>query len=156
MENEKSEIEIKENIKKWCKLYLNKFLNNPPKKEEIDNLKNKFLPGLCSFNEANYLLGCIEFLPTMNLLWRKDNVFPLKQTVFEDIIVNIPNDTISHIISIYGKSYMQFPKKGVLHHGGENGNLSNWSVMNRIDMQEIKDDLEQIQQKIKDKAVLIP
>ena len=111
-------------------------------KEKFENIKNelknenKYYISECSFgykfnlkDDENVFIDLFiykqngdKFLLTDEAikLWPDDfynvkDLFPLKEDIFEGIIVNIPNNCIPYLISVYGKNYNSL-KLTHIHH----------------------------------------
>ena len=53
------------------------------------------------------------------MVYTDKSCFPTHKALFEDAMLNFPNDSDALLTQIYG-NYMDFPKTGVLHHGTAN------------------------------------
>lgn len=70
------------------------------------------------------------------------DIFPLSTIKFEGFDFYAPNNVHSYLSKIYGSDYMKLPKKGILHHGGENGKQSDYARLNNTDMDQILKELD--------------
>jgi len=137
-----SERAILQNLTDYKKYYLKRRKRKTV--ESIKTVKNKYMHrNLVSGNDTLFYLG-VEYDYYKYILNRKENIYPLKTASFEGTDVTVPNNTEAYLNSIYGDSYMQFPRNGVVHHGGEQGKLYEWAKVNNTDMAKVKKELEDI------------
>ena len=83
-----------------------------------------------------------EFKYLKELLHEASDVIPLNSITFEDYVFNIPFNPDAYLKIIYGNSYMGFPHKGLLHHDLGRGPLFSWAKKNKLDMNEIYNQLK--------------
>jgi lipopolysaccharide cholinephosphotransferase len=81
---------------------------------------------------------------------KKEDVYPLGTIDYDGYSLSIPNNPHKYLVEYVGKSYMQFPRNGVLHHGETTGRppLSQWARLHGVNMQEILLELKEISKKI--------
>ena len=81
--------------------------------------------------------------------FNRNDIFPLKQSKFEERIFNIPNN-YEHILKTYYGNYLTFPKRGILHHGESSGRspLHEWANLHGVNMENVKEELLSIYEKI--------
>ena len=135
-------------INNYKKVYAKK--KTKKSRKELAEIRDLSIAGFEKGSET-LLYNGPEFLFPKIVIDKRDNVFPLSTAAFEDIIVNVPNNIDAHLTQIYGSSYMQFPKSGVEHHGSAQGKLSEWAVLNHVDMSVIQKELQEILMTIKSK-----
>ena len=63
-----------------------------------------------------------------------EDIFPLTNIAFENMIFPAPNNCEKYLKKIFGINYMQVPRGGILHHGENRGALSTWATKHNIDM----------------------
>lgn len=64
-----------------------------------------------------------------------EDIFPLTNIVFENMIFPAPAKCNIYLSKIFGANYMQVPRGGILYHEEGRGALSTWAKKNNIDMQ---------------------
>lgn len=85
-----------------------------------------------------------EFKYFKDLIHDWNCVMPLGFVQFENILFRAPFNTDVYLKGIYGNNYMDFPKKGILHHDFGRGPLSTWAKRSNIDMNELYNKLKDI------------
>ena len=75
-----------------------------------------------------------------------NDVFPLSSLMFEGKSFVVPNDASAYLKRIYGGHYMEFPIKGILHHGESSSRppLSLWAKLHGVDMKGVYETLKNI------------
>ena len=131
-------------ISKYKKVYRRK---KHCSREKVFALQKKYVGDFCKKEEASTLVYCMEF-SRKPYFWRYQDMFPLKKAMFEGAEFPILGDVEQYLISVYGKQYMDFPKAGMEHHGGENGKLRNWAEKSGTDMDRVILDLQRILEKV--------
>ena len=89
-----------------------------------------------------------EFGMSKLYAYKDEDIFPLKKVSFENSLFYCPNNMHTYLGIQYGESYMEFPKSGVEHHGGEAGKLATWSKKEHTNMQEVLCELNTIYDKL--------
>lgn len=88
-------------MKKWEKMYSNKD----------------------SFSEGNnFYYQSLESFLSHIFCFSSNDIFPLKEFLFEDCLFMIPNNYEKFLLKYYGSNYMQFPRSGILKHMGQISN----------------------------------
>ena len=119
-----------------------KFFANYSKatKDWIAENRKKIIGGEKGNNKFLYMQA--EFPYIKVIAHPYENVYPLSETTFEGYTFNSPKDSDLHLKDIYGKNYMNFPRRGILHHDEGRGPLSTWANNHGVDMKEILKELE--------------
>ncbi len=132
---------LNKQIKKYRKYYWKK--KNYKSQEVLLEKKSRIFSGLSSAEAASSLFFTPEFVVRL-IGWNMDTVYPLQKISFENYEYCAPADINRHLRELYGESYMQFPRTGVMHHGDERGGLASWAEHSGTDMTEIRKELEVI------------
>jgi len=119
-------------------------------KESIDKLENvkKMMINAKFGGEYKIWYHGPEFIKRKLYAHADEDIFPLSKIIFEGRLYCCPNNADKYISTQFGKNYMQFPRSGVEHHGGDDGKLATWSVKNNIDMNVILKELQSIYEKV--------
>lgn len=72
------------------------------------------------------------------------DVFPLASVIFEGGTYPAPNHSDQFLKDLYGLNYMNFPHKGILHHGNDGGSISSWARNHGVDMNAIYSELQML------------
>lgn len=92
--------------------------------------------GLGNGNQS-FLYNQPEFPRKHQRIRPKDVVFPLIKKEFEGYQFNAPYNPDAYLTLTYGRDYMGFPRKDILHHDMGRGALSTWARRNKVDMNAI-------------------
>lgn len=78
-------------------------------------------------------------------VYDNNTIFPLKKIRFEEYTFFVPQKCDIYLQQKYGSNYMEFPKKGILHHsGGNNQSIVNNSTKYNVDMDKLLCELRSI------------
>lgn len=146
--DEKLSQNLQKQAKKYRKIY-NKYRISYSR-EKMLKVKKNLIGGFSTEKESISLLYAPE-LGMKPHIWLYNNIFPLSYRKFEEYNFPVPNDINTYLLSFYGKSYMNFPKSGVEHHGDERGALSTWAYKSGTDMDEVLNYLKGVLKKVKEK-----
>lgn len=146
VDENKASLTLENNLWKYKKYYLKN--KNSKSLERVTEKKEKLIRNGLAAGEDELLFLAVEYDYNKIIMNNKNNVFPLKQVEFEGVEVNAPNRVPEYLKSIYGDNYMQFPRNGVAHHGGNNGKLYEWASNSATDMNEIYEELKKIYSKV--------
>lgn len=130
--------------KRRCESYQRKWRSKRFKldRKEMFDFRKKYIPEICSNNEAKSIIYCPEF-GSKPRLWNIDDIFPLQYREFEGHSFPVPNHLHEYLVQFYGQNYNGFPMNGVAHHGNEEGLLTTWAEKNGIDMNEVNNNLKE-------------
>lgn len=81
-------------------------------------------------------------------IFKKEDIFPLKKHKFEDLEFNVPNNSQKFLLALYGNNFMDYPRTGILHHGVFRPPLSEWIIINNVDVDELRTRVEAEIQKL--------
>ena len=132
---------LNERVYKYKKFYANKGKNLS--NSELDSARSKIV----NFAEGGgYDLALhspeFDFKP---LICKWDIIFPLSKIEFESCQLKSPCNPYEFLSRAYG-DYMQFPKNGVEHHGGDTRPpLREWASRSGVNMDEVLDKLKTIE-----------
>jgi len=125
--------------KKYCK-YKNKAI------KDIEKIKRKVIYENRNIDCINTLFTGPEFYPSV-LVFRNDDIFPLKNIEFEGEMFFAPNLEKGYLKKAYG-NYMEFPRNGLEHHSIGKAKLSQCSSKYNFDMNEMIAELNLIYESI--------
>ena len=128
-----------ENLKDKIVIYRKQYLKYKDKysKSKLSELKKEIIGGNGIMNSQCIYYHGPEFFDSYFVLHNSDIVFPLKKIEFEGCQFNCPNDVDKYLESIYGKSFMDFPRGGIEKHDLGRGLLKTWAKHNNIKMEDI-------------------
>ncbi|MBO7662728.1 MAG: LicD family protein [Clostridia bacterium] len=123
-----------------------KTLGKDPNMARQEEVRNRMITSLCGKEEAKSVIFASEYFQSSDLQ-RKDDILPVKRIAFENIELYGPASPEGYLREQYG-DYMQFPRAGILHHGGSRGPLESWAKRSGTDMEEVIRTLEGMIQRI--------
>ena len=107
---------------------------------------------LCNQKKADYknhyLFYTPRFFEETPYIYKYNDIHPLNTISFEKYMFAAPLQIRDYLEYVYSKSFMSFPKSGVLHHGIGRQPLSSWAKTNNICMSNVLKDLKQISEQI--------
>ncbi|MBQ7560559.1 MAG: LicD family protein [Synergistaceae bacterium] len=125
-------------IYKYKKFYAKKGKNLSP--AELDSARSQII----NYTGGGYALHSVEF-SIKPLICKFDIIFPLTKIEFEGYKLSSPCDSHQYLTKEYG-DYMQFPKNGVEHHGGDTRPpLREWASRSGVNMDEVLEKLKAIE-----------
>ena len=77
------------------------------------------------------------YSPFKSFFVKKEDVYPLKKQEFEGFLFNFPQNSDVILTKFYGKDYMSFPRKGILHH-------STGEFLDRIEQETRREQLKEM------------
>lgn len=145
--------QLKYELDKKNKLWLKKAIPFSKKKteKEMTSLK-KYMFELPGQGNHNYLLLSPTYFWPRVFVFEESNIFPVKNISFAGYLFKAPANAEICLQECYGKSFMLFPKSGVLHHDMGRGPLSTWAKLGLVDMYQVHEYLKDIADQLSDKA----
>lgn len=119
-------------------------------RDEINRIRKKEFE-LPKKGQDTVLYFMPEFPTRRKSYHLKQNIFPIETIEFEGTGFNAPCNVPAYLSLQFGNDYMSFPRWGIGHYSKTEGNqLYTWAAKNNTDMKEIKKELEQIREQIKE------
>lgn len=116
------------------------------------DLLSSIRENLCNQEETDYnnhyLFYTPRFFEETPYIYNYSEIYPLSSICFEDYMFAAPLQIRDYLEYVYSKSFMSFPKSGVLHHGIGRQPLSTWAKTNNVNMSNVLKDLNQISEQI--------
>ena len=98
-----------EAIHYWKRRYRMKYITKSSMQKEILNIQEYVDNKLQGLNMDTFKEGGYFFELKMNSAIKKEEIYPLRYRIFEDIRVITPNKPEAILKKIYGESYLQMP-----------------------------------------------
>lgn len=118
--------------------------------EEIANIRKDIIKGDTNSSKIIHFFSPErnpEFINS-KIYYKEEYLYPLIDIEFESHIFKAPHDSDSILKIMYGKSYMELAKQGVLHHSEGRPPLSTWAKLHNVNMDFILAELKSIYESI--------
>jgi len=127
---------VRGEMQRYQTIYHRKNRIKPLTRDQVFALQRKIIPEICSKENAKALIYSLKCNARCRV-YRFEDVFPLRTTVFEGCELPVPHDVDAYMEQFYGKNYMSFPQSGLAHHGGTQGKLYHWAEKSGTNMDEV-------------------
>ena len=137
-------------LKKYHKKYLR--IKNRVERDKIQIVKRKIVPFLVDEKEATHCCRAVEFEEDC-VIQSVSTLFPLRPIQYEHTTLMGPSQPERYINDWLKGDYREFPRGGILHHGGKKGAIYEWASRSGTNLDQVKEYLTKVLIEIRSNAL---